>query len=377
MKNNVISCNSLRSYILATFSILALAACEPQAAPPANQAGGAMPVKVVEAKTEKVTEWDEFTGRFEASKRVDVKARVGGFIEAVTFKDGQRVEKGQVLYELDKRPFKIELASAEAQLSLAKKELSRARDLVEKKSISQEQVDDRIRQVQVAQSSYDSAKLNLEFASVVAPISGRIDRTYRDEGNLVNGGNASADTLTTIVTVDPIYFYFSGSESTVLEYIRRGIAKEKSAEEAGIHAFPVTIKLQDEDDFLHEGLLDFSANTLDFDTGTTEARAKLKNTDRLIKPGMFGRLRLAPAPEADAITLNDTLIMSERSKKYVFVANNENKAEKRYVTLGGLSEQGARIIRSGLSEGEKVIAGNLQMIRPGMMLQPIPAGAGE
>ncbi|MCY7295624.1 efflux RND transporter periplasmic adaptor subunit [Alteromonas sp. a30] len=376
MKNRVMTYLNLH-ISLAALCIATLTACEPQAAAQKNAGSTAMPVKVVTATTKKVTEWDEFTGRFEASKRVEVKARVGGFIEAVTFEDGQRVEKGQVLYELDKRPFQIELASAEANLSLAEKDLYRARDLVKKKSISEEQLDERIQQVQVAQANVDRAKLNLEFASVVAPISGRIDRTYRDEGNLINGGSAAADTLTTIVTVDPIYFYFSGSESTVLEYVRRGIAGEKRTESGGMHSFPVSVRLQDESHFLHEGTLDFSANTLDFDTGTTEARAVFSNTDRLIKPGMFGRLRLAPVPETDMITLDDRLIMSERNKKYVFVVGESNKAEKRYVTLGGLSEDGSRIIRSGLHANEQVVAGNIQMIRPGMVLQPVPAGAGE
>ncbi len=354
-----------------------LAACEEQTAPQQGPAGGAMPVKVVVTQTSKVKEWDEFTGRFEASKRVDVKARVGGFIESVAFSDGQIVEKGQVLYELDKRPFRIELSSAQAQLNLAEKELSRAQDLVKKKSISEEQLDERIQQVQVAQANVDRAELNLEFASVVAPISGRIDRTYRDAGNLINGGNASADTLTTIVTVDPIYFYFSGSESKVLEYIRRGIADDNPVEDSGSHEYPIAIKLQDEDEYLHEGTFDFSANTLDFNTGTTEARAVLSNANRLIKPGMFGRLRIAPIPEYDAVTLDDRLIMSERDKKYVYLVGNENKAEKRYIRLGGLSEQGARIVKSGLQANEQVVAGNIQMIRPGMALQPIPAGAGE
>lgn len=375
MNNKMLRKMTYRAMAVALFAF-ALTACNKQEAPQAPT-GGAFPVKVVTTQTSKVMEWDEFTGRFEASKRVDVKARVGGFIESVAFSDGQLVEKGQVLYELDKRPFRIELSSAQAQLNLAEKELRRAQDLVKKKSISQEQVDERIQQVQVAQANVDSAKLNLEFASVVAPISGRIDRTYRDEGNLINGGNASADTLTTIVTVDPIYFYFSGSESTVLEYIRRGIADDTSVEEAGNHAYPIAVKLQDEDDYLHEGTFDFSSNTLDFNTGTTEARAVLPNTNRLIKPGMFGRLRIAPTPEYDAVTLDDTLIMSERDKKYVYLVGAENKAEKRYITLGGLSEQGARIVRAGLQANEQVVAGNIQMIRPGMALQPIPAEAGE
>lgn len=353
-----------------------LAACGKESQVQQSPTGGAMPVKVVALNYIKVKEWDEFTGRFEASKRVEVKARVSGFVESVAFVDGQNVQKGDVLYELDKRPFEIELASAEAQLSLADKELRRGRDLAKKKSISEEQLDERLQQLQVAQANYNRAKLNLEFATVVAPISGRIDRTFVDAGNLITGGNVSADTLTTIVTIDPIYFYFSGSESEVLQYIRRGIA-HPNALSPDDKSWPVFVKLQDENEYLHEGLFDFSSNSLDFNTGTTEARATLVNADLLIQPGMFGRLRIAPLPEYDAITINDEWVMSERARKYVFVVGAENKAEKRYIALGGLNEQGQRIVRSGLTDADILIAGNLQMIQPGMMLEPIFAPAGE
>lgn len=353
-----------------------LMACGKEPQTQQSPTGGAMPVKVVALNYIKVKEWDEFTGRFEASKRVEVKARVSGFVESVAFVDGQNVQKGDVLYELDKRPFEIELASAEAQLSLADKELRRGRDLAKKKSISEEQLDERLQQLQVAQANYNRAKLNLEFATVVAPISGRIDRTFVDAGNLISGGNVSADTLTTIVTIDPIYFYFSGSESEVLQYIRRGIA-HPNALSPDDKSWPVFVKLQDENEYLHEGLFDFSSNSLDFNTGTTEARATLVNADLLIQPGMFGRLRIAPLPEYDAITINDEWVMSERAKKYVFVVGDENKAEKRYIALGGLNEQGQRIVRSGLTNADILIAGNLQMIQPGMMLEPIFAPAGE
>lgn len=353
-----------------------LAACGKESQVQQSPMSGAMPVKVVALSYIKVKEWDEFTGRFEASKRVEVKARVSGFVESVAFVDGQNVQKGDVLYELDKRPFEIELASAEAQLSLADKELRRGSDLAKKKSISEEQLDERLQQLQVAQANYNRAKLNLEFATVVAPISGRIDRTFVDAGNLITGGNVSADTLTTIVTIDPIYFYFSGSESEVLQYIRRGIA-HPNALSPDDKSWPVFVKLQDENEYLHEGLFDFSSNSLDFNTGTTEARATLVNADLLIQPGMFGRLRIAPLPEYDAITINDEWVMSERAKKYVFVVGDENKAEKRYISLGGLNEQGQRIVRSGLTDADILIAGNLQMIQPGMMLEPIFAPAGE
>jgi len=345
---------------------------------PAPQMGGPMPVKVTSLAYSKVKEWDEFTGRFEASKRVEVKARVSGFVESVAYTDGQLVEKGQPLYQLDKRPFEIELASAKAQLSLAEKDFRRGKDLALNKSISEGEVDETLQRLQVAQANVDRAELNLEFATVTAPISGRIDRTYIDAGNLITGGNVSADTLTTIVAINPIFFYFSGSESKVLEYIRRGIAHPE--QNARDRKWPVSVKLQDEESFDHQGLFNFSANSLDVDTGTTEARAIFENEDRLIQPGMFGRLRISPVPEYDAITINDEWIMSERDRKFVYVVGAENKAEKRYVKTTFLTENRKRVIAEGLSEQDTLVIGGLQMLRPGVPLQPLPAtapGAGE
>lgn len=353
---------------------LGLSACQQQETAQQQQAPQAMPVKVLNLATENVTEWDEFTGRFQAAKRVEVKARVSGFIESVTFNDGQLIEKGQVLYELDKRPFQIALDSAEAQLKLAQKELDRGQNLVKNNSISQEQLDERLQQLQVAQANYDQASLNLEFASVTAPITGRIDRTYVNEGNLVVGGNASGEPLTTIVTTNPIHFYFSASETTVLNYIRRQIAHPDAIKRED--AWPVFVKLQDEDSFAHDGTMDFTSNSLDFATGTIEVRAVFDNPDNLLQPGMFGRLRLSPLPPYDAITIEDKWIMSEQNKKYVYIVNGENKAEKRYVTLGGTTEAGLRIIKQGLNPGEQLVIGNLQMIQPGALLQPVPANTG-
>lgn len=356
---------------------LLLSACSKPEQPSA-QMSGPMPVKVTSLDYIKVTEWDEFTGRFEASKRVDVKARVSGFVESIAYEDGQLVEKGQPLYELDKRPFEIELASASAQLSLANKEYRRGLDLAAKKSISEEQLDERLQQLQAAQANVERASLNREFATVTAPISGRIDRTYIDAGNLITGGNVSADTLTTIVAINPIFFYFSGSESKVLEYIRRGIAHPE--QNARVRQWPVSVKLQDEQTYQHHGLFNFSSNSLDVDTGTTEARAIFDNEDSLIQPGMFGRLRISPVPEYNAIAIKDEWIMSERDRKFVYVVGTGNKAEKRYVDLAFLTENRRRVIKSGLTDQDTLIIGGLQMLRPGVPIQPIPANtqsAGE
>lgn len=370
----MLSCNLiLRRWRLVVFCLpLLLSACS-QPDKSAAQVGGPMPVKVTSLDYTKVTEWDEFTGRFEASKRVEVKARVSGFVESIAYQDGQMVEKDQPLYQLDKRPFEIELASAKAQLSLANKEYRRGLDLAAKKSISEEQLDERLQQLQAAQVNIERASLNREFATVTAPISGRIDRTYIDAGNLITGGNVSADTLTTIVAINPIFFYFSGSESQVLEYIRRGIAHPE--QNAKVRQWPVSVKLQDEETYQHHGIFNFSSNSLDVDTGTTEARAIFDNKDRLIQPGMFGRLRISPVPEYNAIAINDEWIMSERDRKFVYVVGAENKAEKRYVEISFLTDDRHRVIKSGLTDQDTLIIGGLQMLRPGMPIKPTPANA--
>ncbi|MBE1301572.1 MAG: efflux RND transporter periplasmic adaptor subunit [Alteromonadaceae bacterium] len=364
---------TVRSWLTSAIFGGLLLGCQPAQdnAQSGQQAPAAMPVKVIVPQLEKVKEWDEFTGRFAASKRVEVKARVGGFIESVAFQDGQVIQKGDVLYELDKRPFAIALSSAEAQLKLAKKEMARGRNLVQKNSISQEQLDERLRQLQVAQANYDQARLDLEFATVVAPISGRIDRTLVNEGNLVAGGNGTGEVLTTIVTINPIHFYFTGSEKTVLTYIRRSINDTEAIKE-GEH-WPIFIKLQDESDYLHTGEIDFSSNPLDFDSGTLEIRATLNNDNELMQPGMFGRLRISPVPPYPAVTIDDTLVISERAKKFVYIVDDDGIAQRQYIELGGLTEAGKRIVKSGLQPGVKLVAGNLQMIRPGMLLQPVIA----
>ena len=356
-------------------SVLLTGCSQPETTEQAAPAAKAMPVKVQSLSMTNVIEWDEFTGRFAASKRVDVQARVSGFIESVAFKDGQQITAGDVLYELDKRPFEIALSSASAQLKLAEKEMDRGRNLVRNNSISQEQLDERLNQLQVAQASFDQAKLDLEFATVTAPISGRIDRTYVNEGNLVVGGNSAGNVLTSIVALDPIHFYFSGSEGKVLNYIRQRIVN--NGVEPSERAWPVYVKLQDEKSFMHKGSMDFTANAMDVDSGTMQARATFPNPDRLIQDGMFGRLRISPREDYEAIVISDELVMSERARKYVYVVDAENRAEKRYVELGGLDDSGMRIVNSGLTVADKIVVGNLQMLRTGMQLKPIMSEGGE
>ncbi|MGB5819301.1 MAG: efflux RND transporter periplasmic adaptor subunit, partial [Saonia sp.] len=229
----------------------------------------AMAVEVAFPVFEKITEWDEYTGRFEASNRVEVRARVSGYVESVNFKDGQIVEKGTVLFVIDQRPFKIALKQARATYGQAAAALKQAQDnfervgsLRESGAVSLEEYDDRQQalaganaSLQLAQATIDNAKLNLEFTRVTAPISGRVSRDMVNQGNLIDGGTSNSTLLTTIVATSPIHFYFTGSESDFLKYSRLARNGERGSSRST--ANPVMIKLQDETEYTHEAVMDF------------------------------------------------------------------------------------------------------------------------
>lgn len=342
----------------------------------------ALEVKTVLPLYEPIVEWDEYTGRFEPSSRAEVRARVGGFLEKVNFTDGQYVQKGQVLFVIDQRPYKIELERAEANYAQAQANLRTARDnfdrvapLRESGAISAEEFERRQQalahaqaSIQGAQAQVDRASLNLEFTQVKAPLSGLAGRHMVDQGNLVDGGSANSTLLTTIVATSPIHFYFTGSESDYLKYVR--LAKEGKRGDARFEALPVEIKLLDEEDYVHQGILDFVNNGLDPSTGTIESRAVLQNKDHMLEPGMFGQARLVGSAKHDAIMVPDEIIGTNQSLRYVYVLGDDNQVQNRNVTLGPLHSNGLRIIREGLDPTDRLITNNLQKIGPGMVVAP-------
>ncbi|MDL5511129.1 efflux RND transporter periplasmic adaptor subunit [Arenibacter sp. M-2] len=345
----------------------------------------AMPVEVSTPVFEKITEWDEYTGRFEASNRVEVRARVSGFLESVNFVDGQKVKKGDVLFTIDDRPFKIALDQANADLSQARASLKTAVDnfervesLRESGAVSIEEYDRRKQaleyakaSIQLSQARVDDAKLNLEFTRVRAPIGGLVSRDRVNEGNLIDGGAANSTLLTTIVDTSPIDFYFIGSESDYLKYVRLARSGKRGA--ARSEGIPVFIKLQDETDFVHEAKVDFVDNEIDNSTGTIETRAVLENKDGLLEPGMFGKARIMGSAEYEAIMIPDHIIGTNQSIRFVYVLGDDNLVTVRNVTLGPLHSNGLRIIRKGLSREDKLITNNIQKIGPGMVVAPIEA----
>tara|TARA_R110002167_G_scaffold71696_7_gene202174 strand:+ start:263 stop:1486 length:1224 start_codon:yes stop_codon:yes gene_type:complete len=343
----------------------------------------AMPVEVSSPLIEKITEWDEYTGRFEASNRVEVRARVSGFLESVNFVDGQMVNKGDVLFTIDDRPFKIALDQANGDLSQAQASLKTAQDnfervesLRESGAVSIEEYDRRKQaleyakaSIQLSQARVDNAKLNLEFTRVTAPMAGLVSRDRVNEGNLIDGGSSNSTLLTTIVATSPIDFYFTGSESDYLRYVR--LARNGERRSARSEGIPVFIKLQDEQDFVHEAKMDFVDNEIDISTGTIESRAVLENKDHLLEPGMFGKARIAGSAEHEAIMIPDEIIGTNQSIRFVYVLGEGNLVTTKNVTLGPLHSNGLRIIRDGISQEDKLITNNIQKIRQGIAVTPI------
>lgn len=343
----------------------------------------AAPVLEVETSLplyESITEWDQYTGRFEASNHVDVRARVSGFLEKVNFTDGQLVKKGQVLFIIDQRPYKIALDQAKANyaqilttVKTAEDNYSRVESLRATGAVSIEEYDQRKQalahakaSLQLAEAKVDQAQLDLEFTEVKAPISGLVSRDRVNEGNIIDGGSANSTLLTTIVATSPIHFYFTASESSYLKYVR--LAKDGKRTDPREQGIPVEIQLLDEEDFVHKGKLDFIDNQIDMQSGTIESRAVLENKNQLLEPGMFGKARIIGSAKHDAIMIPDNIIGTNQSLRFVYVLNDSSEVVSKQIELGPLHSNGLRIVREGLSKDDKLITNNLQKIRPGMLV---------
>lgn len=336
------------------------------------------PVSVAAPLSRQVTEWDDFVGRFEAVQTVDVRARVGGYIQAVHFRDGQMVRRGQLLFTLDPRPAQAALAAAraavsqaEAQLNLARTSFARAESLLESQAVSQAEFDTAQAAVAQAEAALASAQaavrarqLDLEFTRVTAPASGRVSDRRVDVGNLVAGGSSAADVLTTIVSGGPIHFTFEGSEALLLKYRR-------DANSGG--STPVRIRLQDEPDYRWSGTLDFTDNAIDTASGTIRLRAVVNNADGFLTPGMFGHARVAGSGAYQALLVPDAAIVTDGVRRVVYVVGADGVVAAKPVQLGPLAD-GLRVISSGLAPDDRVIINGLQRARPG---QPVTAQAAE
>src|SRR6195256_1813814 len=353
---------------------------------PQQAAAGPLPVTVAQPTKRTVTDWDEFTGRFEAVEEVQVRARVGGFVTSIEFRDGAIVRTGDLLYVIDARPFEAVALQADGQLSdarakaeLARRELERALTLVQTSAVSESIVDQRRQTLQAAhaaemqaEGALKAAKLNIEFTHVMAPMTGRVSRHLVSVGNLVQGSEGSATLLTSIVTLDPIYIYFDVDEATYLRNNKLWFEGRRPSSRDTPN--PVQVTLTGETTPSRDGKMDFLDNRLDLSTGTLRSRAIIPNKDLSILPGQFGRVRLIGSAPYEALLLPDTAIATDQSRKIVFVVKDDDTVEARPVTLGPL-DQGLRVIREGLKAEDRVIVDGLQRARVGAKVSPHPAAA--
>jgi multidrug efflux system membrane fusion protein len=373
---------SLRNALAAAVIAAVLAACGSQAAehgaPPAPEVGAA-PVLIKPIK-----QWDEFSGRVEAVESVQLRPRVSGYIDKVNYVEGQEVKKGDVLFTIDARLYRAELARASADLTRARSqaelsgsEAARAKKLVDQQAISTESWEQRHAaanqagaDVAAAQAAVEQARLNLEWTQVRAPIDGRAGRAMVTAGNLVAAGD-SASVLTTLVSLDKVFVYFDADEATFLRYSQMARAGERPSERDA--RLPVRVALVGEDGFAHEGRVDFLDNQLERSTGTIRVRAVLDNAERRFTPGLFARVQLPGSGEFKAMLIDDKAVLTDQDRKYVYVVDKDGKAQRRDVQLGRTSD-GLRIVQQGLAAGDRVIIDGVQKVfMPGMPVQVKPS----
>lgn len=338
-------------------------------------------VKVAAPLNERIIDWDEYTGRFIAVESVDLQARVSGYLDTIHFQEGDLVQRGDVLYEIDRRPFEASVAQADARLDaaiarldLAQIELNRARELLNRDVGSRSEAQRRHAEfveatadVSLAEAELQTAELDLEFTRIIAPITGRISATTIDAGNLVTAGASTI--LANIVTLDPIEFVFTVSEADFLRYARLDLNGGRPSSRDTEN--PVLIRLLDEEGWPRQGRMTFIDNRIDPNTGTLEGRATLNNPDGLLQPGLFGRLRLPGSAEYDAILVPDEAVVSDQASLFVYVVGQDNVVSERRVTLGPLY-RGLRVIRDGLAADERIIVSGVQRARPGTPVSPEP-----
>jgi multidrug efflux system membrane fusion protein len=368
---------------LALLAALGLAACgqKQEAAAPA-----APPVTVANPTKKVTTDWDEFTGRFDAVEQVQIRARVTGFVTKVAFTDGAFVKTGDLLYEIDPRQYQAAaeqaqgaLDDAKAKVVLAEKELDRATTLIKTQAISENIVDQRSQALAAAQAAtlqaeggLKQAKLNVEYTKVVAPIDGRVSRHLVTVGNLVQGSESGATLLTSIVSLNPIYVYFDTDEAT---YVRNSKlwfeGKRPSSRDT---PNPVQITLVGETKPSRDGKMDFLDNRLDAGTGTLRSRAVVDNKDLSILPGQFARVRVVASGAYEGLLIPDAAVANDQSRKIVMVVKPDDTVEARPVTLGPLDD-GLRVIKEGLKADDRVIVDGLQRARVGAKVAPKMAAA--
>ena len=355
-----------------------------QEAPSSSSAGtsiAAMEAPVAEITVRHMAETADFTGYLQAVEHVEVRPRISGHIESVHFVEGAIVEAGALLFQIDARPYEIvaeqaraELDQVREQLALAEVQYERARQLLERDTVSRDRYDELAAQrrmlaaeVRQAEAALDAAELDLAYTRITAPVSGRVGRALITTGNLVTGETGDASLLTTLVSVDPMHVLFNVDERVYLRALNAARRNATFPEGAGIG---VSVQLMDEEGFPHNGRLDFIDNQVQSGTGTVRVRGVLPNSDGRLTPGLFARVRLELSEPRETLLVDERAIGTDQGRHFVLALNGEDIAEYRPVSLGPRVE-GLRAIQNGLSAGDRIIIGALHRVRPGQAVAPI------
>lgn len=367
----------LRNLVLLT-TALVLVACGGESQTQQAQVPQVPTVDVAQVLYERVTEWDEFTGRLQAPQSVTLIPRVSGYIDMVNFKEGAIVHKGEVLFQIDASIFEAEVARLKADLAsamsakqLADNDYQRAKKLFAHKAVSEELLDTREsnrRQTAAAVASVKAAlmraELDLAYTQVTAPIDGRVSYANVTAGNYVTAGQS---VLTSLVSTDSMYAYFDVDEQTYLKYAKLTAQKKRIDPRSGDNL--VYMALANEQGYHHTGVVDFVDNAMDKQTGTIRVRATFSNEDNSLLPGLFARLRTAGSGAYEGILVDDKAIGTDLNNKFVLVVGDDGTLDYRGVTLGE-KIQGLRIITQGLSPDDKIVVNGLQRVRPKMQIAP-------
>lgn len=340
----------------------------------------ATPVSVATVVQSDVAAWDEFSGRLEAVERVDIRSRVAGTIQAVHFREGALVKKGELLLTIDPAPYAADVeradaqvAAAQARVAQAKGEHERSQRLWSEQAISKREFDERANgkgeadaNLRAAQAALQTAQLSLGYTQLRAPVAGRVGKLEVTVGNLVAAG-PGAPVLTTLVSVSPIYASFDADEQVVAKALKDvGAAGARN-----LDRIPVQMGTAASTDTPYEGRLQLVDNQVDAKSGTVRARAVFDNKDGQLMPGQFARIRMGQASKGTALLINERAVGTDQSKKFVLVVGADNKAMYREVTLGA-SVNGLRVVKGGLAANERIVVNGLQRIRPGALVTPQP-----
>ncbi len=379
--------NTLK-FLLGGIAALVLAACSNPEAAEETAAPAPPQVSVAQVVHERITEWDEFTGRLQAPQTVQLIPRVSGYIEEVHFNEGALVDKGDLLVQIDPKPFatevarlKAELQSAQSAAVQAEKEYRRAEKRSSQRAISAELLDSRlVRKQQTAatvasvEAALERAELDLSYTRITAPISGRVSYAQVTAGNFVSAGQSQ---ITSLVSTEKMYAYFDVDEQSYLKYARLA-ETGKRADTRDSTSNPVYMALANDSNYQHVGRVDFVDNRIDAQTGTIRVRASFPNDDNDLLPGLFARIRLVGSDSYEGILIDEKAVGTDLNNKFVLVVNSNNELEYRAIELGE-KVNGLRIVTEGLTPKDKIVVNGLQRVRANMKVDPqlVPMASSE